>query len=246
MKSYRAIYVSLAAMIAAAGSAFAQTPGSDATFRIKPVRPIDEIRREALASHPPVEHGEFRKPDLVDLESLDKGIRLDIRYATTNNFMGVALYSSARAFLQRPAAQALLSAHNELTKQGFGILVFDAYRPWYVTKMFWEATPEVQHKFVADPAKGSRHNRGCAIDLSMYDLKTLKPVTMVSGYDEFSERAYPDHPGGTAEERQHRQILRKAMEAAGFSVYEFEWWHFDYKDWQKYPILNKRFEELGK
>jgi D-alanyl-D-alanine dipeptidase len=221
-------------------------PSGESIFRIKPVRPIPEIRREALRSHPPAETGEFRKPDLVDVKSLDDGIRLDIRYATANNFMGVALYTSAKAFLQRPAAKALLQAQKELVREGFGIIIFDAYRPWYVTKMFWEATPEGQRRFVADPAKGSRHNRGCAVDVTLYDLKTLKPVAMCSGYDEFSERAHPDYEGGTAEQRRHRKTLRLAMERAGFSVYEYEWWHFDYKDWQKYPILNQTFEELGK
>ena len=214
-------------------------------FRIKPIRPIDEIRREALRSEPPLEKGEFRKPDLIDLESIGKGLRFDIRYATLNNFMGVRLYTSAKAFLQRPAAEALLQAQKDVARQGYGILVFDAYRPWYVTKMFWEATPESQRKFVADPGSGSRHNRGCAVDVTLYHLNTCKPVTMVSGYDEFSNRADPDYPGGTPEQRKHRQILRQAMEAVGFSVYEHEWWHFDYKDWRKYPILNKTFEELA-
>ena len=110
--------------------------------------------------------------------------------------------------------------------------------------MFWDATPEKFHGFVADPSKGSRHNRGCAVDLGLYDLKTGKVVEMVSGYDEFSDRAFPDYPGGTSRQRWHRDLLRHAMEAEGFTVYEEEWWHFDYKDWRKYPILNKPFEEI--
>ena len=97
---------------------------------------------------------------------------------------------------------------------------------------------------MAVQSKGSRHNRGCAVDLTLYDLKTGKPVEMVSGYDEFSDRAYPDYMGGTSAQRWHRDLLRAAMAAEGFAVYEEEWWHFDYKDWRKYPILNKTFEEL--
>lgn len=213
------------------------------TFKIKPVKPLDEIRKAALAAKPPVEKGEFRAPELVDLATID-GMKFDIRYATDNNFLGTPFYTSAKAYMQKPAAEALARVHKKLKDQGYGLLVFDAYRPWHVTKMFREATPEKFHSFVADPEKGSRHNRGCAVDLTLYDLKTGKPVEMVSGYDEFSDRSFPDYPGGTSRQRWHRDLLRAAMFAEGFTVYEEEWWHFDYKDWQKYPILNKTFEEL--
>ncbi len=213
------------------------------TFKIKPVKPLDEIRKAALAAKPPAEKGEFREPELVDLATID-GVKFDIRYATDNNFLGTPFYTSAKAYMQKPAAEALARVHKKLKEQGYGLLVFDAYRPWHVTKMFWDATPEKFHNFVADPSKGSRHNRGCAVDLTLYDLKTGKPVEMVSGYDEFSDRAFPDYMGGTSRQRWHRDFLRSAMQAEGFSVYEEEWWHFDYKDWRKYPILNKTFEEL--
>jgi CubicO group peptidase (beta-lactamase class C family)/D-alanyl-D-alanine dipeptidase len=216
------------------------------TFRIKPVRPLDEIRKEALASRPPVEKGEFRKPDLVDLTTLDDTIKLDLRYATDNNFLSTPLYTSAKAYLQRPAAEALVRAHKKLAEQGYGLLIHDPYRPWHVTKMFWEATPEKQRIFVADPSQGSRHNRGCAVDLTLYDRKTGQVVQMVGGFDEFSDRSYPDYLGGTSLQRWHRDLLRRAMQEEGFSVYEAEWWHFDYKDWRQYPILNLTFEELQK
>ncbi|HEV3118048.1 MAG TPA: serine hydrolase [Gemmataceae bacterium] len=216
-----------------------------ATFRIKPVRPLDDLRREALAAHPPSETGDFRKPDLVDVTSLDPAIKLDIRYATTNNFLSTPFYTSARAFMQRPAAEALLRVHKKLAEKGYGLVIYDCYRPWYVTKMFWDATPEKQHIFVADPARGSRHNRGCAVDLTLYELKTGQPVQMTGGYDEMSDRSYPDYPGGTSLQRWHRELLRRVMEEQGFTVYEAEWWHFDYKDWRKYPILNVTFENLA-
>ena len=215
-----------------------------ATFKIKPNRPIPEIRKEALLAKPPVEKGEFRKPDLVDLATVDPSFKFDIRYAGENNFMNTPLYSSARAFVQRPAAQGCKRAAKKLAEQGYGILFFDCYRPWHITKMFWEATPESQRIFVADPSKGSRHNRGCATDITLYDLKTGKPIEMVSGFDEFSDRSYPEYPGGTSLQRWHRQLLRDAMEAEGFTVYEAEWWHFDFGEWRKYPILNDRFEDL--
>ncbi len=147
--------------------------------------------------------------------------------------------------MQKPAAEAVVRVHKKLDEQGYGLLVYDGYRPWSVTKMFWDATPEKQRVFVADPGQGSRHNRGCAVDLTLYDRKTGKPVEMVGGYDEMSDRSYPDYLGGTSLQRYHRDLLRRAMQEGGFTVYEAEWWHFDYKDWRKYPILNKTFEQLG-
>jgi D-alanyl-D-alanine dipeptidase len=225
-----------------AGTALAQSP---AVFRIEPLRPVDELRREALAAQPPAEPGKFRKTQLVDLTSLDPGMRLDIRYAGTDNFLSTPLYSQARAFLQKPAARALLRAQRALRKQGYGVLIHDAYRPWYVTKIFWDATPHDKRDYVADPGQGSRHNRGCAVDLTLYDLKTGHAVEMPSLYDEMSERAWPGYRGGSVEQRRRRDLLRAAMEKEGFTVYPNEWWHFDYRDWPQYRIGNIRFEEVA-
>jgi len=215
------------------------------TFTIEPVRPVETLREEARAATPPAEQGEFLEPDLVELSSLDPTIRYDIRYASTDNFMQSRFYREPHAFLQRPAAEAVTRAHRALARHGLGLLIHDAYRPWHVTKMFYDATPVEQRIFVADPANGSRHNRGAAVDLTLYDLATGEPVRMVGGYDEFSERSYPDYIGGTAAQRWHRELLRSVMEAEGFEVYEFEWWHFDHRDWARYPILNVAFEELA-
>lgn len=215
------------------------------TFRIDPVKPIEELRRAALAATPPPETRP-RQPDLVDLATLDSTIRFDIRYATTNNFMSSVFYRQPRAFMQRPAAEAFVAAHRSLREQGYGLLVHDAYRPWFVTKMFWDATPQSMKMFVANPASGSRHNRGSAVDITLYDRATGEPVQMVGGYDEFSERSYPEYPGGTSLQRWHRALLNQTMEAHGFSVYRFEWWHFDYEDWRDYPILNLTFEQLAR
>ena len=194
----------------------------------------------------PKESGPFREPDLVELVRLDRAIELDIRYATANNFAGRAVYTEARAFLQRPAAQALVRAARALRKKGYGLAVFDGYRPWSVTRLFWEITPADKKQFVADPAKGSRHNRGCAVDLTLYDLKTGREVSMPGDYDEMSERSHINYTGGTAEQRRLRDLLRAAMEAEGFAPYEPEWWHYDYKDWRQYPILNLSFAEIKK
>lgn len=216
----------------------------DGIYRITPVRPIEQLRAEALRATPPNEAGK-RAPDLVELVKLDSGIKLDIRYATSDNFLSTPVYTQARAFMQRPAAEALVRVNHALKPRGYGVIIHDAYRPWYVTKIFWDATPADKHIFVANPAEGSRHNRGCAVDLSLYDLRTGKEVEMPSVYDEMTPRAYPDYPGGTDEQRKRRKILRDAMEQEGFTVFSSEWWHFDYKAWVEYPILNTPFEKLG-
>jgi zinc D-Ala-D-Ala dipeptidase len=217
----------------------------EVSFRITPLRPVQELRTEALKASSPHEQGSFREPELVELVKLDPTIKLDVRYATTNNFLGTPVYTQARVFLQRSAAEALLNAHRELKARGYGLIIHDGYRPWYVTKIFWEATPDDKKIFVANPAAGSRHNRGCAVDLSLYDLETGIEVRMPSGYDEMSDHAYADYAGGSADERARRALLRRAMERHGFTVNPTEWWHFDYKEWQQYPILNVKFEDLG-
>jgi len=237
-------FISSVVVLACALAACASAPQQPAFFYIEPVRPVAELLPIALAATPPAEHGEFRASDLVELAALDATIKLDIRYATTRNFLDTPLYSQPRAFMQRPAAEALVRVQHALARDGYALLVHDAYRPWYVTKLFWDATPSDKHEFVADPAQGSRHNRGCAVDLTLYTLHDGKPVTMPSLYDEMSERAYPTYAGGSAASRRMRDYLRTHMEAEGFSVYQSEWWHFDYKDWKSYAIQNATFEQL--
>ncbi|HWP01550.1 MAG TPA: M15 family metallopeptidase [Methylococcus sp.] len=191
------------------------------------------------------ETGPFRRPELVEVVRMDRTLRLDVRYATSDNFLGLAVYPEARVFLQRPAAEALVRVNARMEPHGFGLLLFDGYRPWSVTRLFWEATNEDQHRFLADPREGSRHNRGCAVDLSLYDRATGQRVVMPSDYDEMSERAHPEYPGGTEAERRHRDLLRHAMESEGFSVHPREWWHFDHGTWREYTILDLPFSELG-
>jgi CubicO group peptidase (beta-lactamase class C family)/D-alanyl-D-alanine dipeptidase len=214
------------------------------TFRITPARDVEDARAEAMLAEPPSENGRFAAPQLVELTALDPTLKLEIRYATSNNFLGVPVYKSDRAFLQQPAAAALARVNQALEPKGYGLLIHDAYRPWSITKLFRLATPPRFHDFVADPAEGSHHNRGCAVDLTLYDRKSGQPVGMPGGYDEFSPRSNPDYPGGTSRERWHRDLLRHAMEAEGFTVNAVEWWHFDFKDWASYPILNTPFEGL--
>lgn len=197
------------------------------------------------AAGPPKDPQATRAADLVELVRLDPTIKLDIRYAGSNNFVGRAVYPEARAFLQRPAAEALIAVHRELARHGYGLLIHDGYRPWAITKMFWEVTPPALREFVADPATGSKHNRGAAVDLSLYDLATGAAVEMPSAYDEFSARAYPDYRGGSPIARALRDLLRKSMEAHGFTVEPNEWWHFNYDAWREYPILNIPFSAIG-
>ncbi len=220
-----------------------QEHGSE--FKFHPTASVADLRRQALAAKPPDENKPFRAPDLVDLTTIDPTIKLDIRYATSDNFLGTPVYEEARAFMQRPAAEALGRVARKLQPLGYGLLIHDAYRPWYVTKIFWDATPQDKKIFVADPKEGSRHNRGCAVDLTLYDLKTGAELPMTGAYDEMSERSYAAYPGGTSLQRWDRTVLRNALESEGFTVYPYEWWHFDYKDWQQYPVLNLTFEQLS-
>lgn len=205
---------------------------------------IFSLLLNSCATKPPAETGDFKTTDLAELIKLDPTFKLDIRYATSNNLVGKPVYTEARAFLQRPAAEALVKVNNELKPLGYGLLIFDGYRPWNVTKIFWDVTSKENKKFVADPKKGSRHNRGCAVDLSMYDLTTGKEISMPGEYDETSERSFPDYKGGTDEQRKMRDLLRSKMEANGFTVYEFEWWHFDFNNWKSYRIQNIPFSEI--
>ena len=219
-------------------------PESGNQLVITPIRPLADVRREALAATPPREAGPFRTSDLVELVTLDPTFKLDIRYATSNNLFGTPFYTQARAFLQRPAAEALVRVNAALRAKGFGLLVHDGYRPWSVTKMFWDASPDDKHIFVADPAQGSKHNRGEAVDLTLYELASGAPVEMVSTYDETTDRAAARYPGGTSRQRWHRDLLRRVMDAERFTVVESEWWHFDYADWKEYGIGNVPFERF--
>jgi D-alanyl-D-alanine dipeptidase len=197
-----------------------------------------------LRENVPPSVGASRAPDLVELTTLDPTLKLDIRYATTNNFIGRQVYPEARAFLQRPAAEALVRVHSRLRHQHLGLLIFDGYRPWSVTKIFWDSVSGNKRNFVADPKQGSKHNRGCAVDLALYDRTTGEPIAMPTDYDEMTTRAYPDYTGGSAESRRFRDLLRQAMEAEGFTVHPREWWHFDHQDWPEYAVLDVPFSAV--
>lgn len=183
---------------------------------------------------------------LNELTKLDPTIRLDIRYATTNNFTGRQLYSQPRAFLVAPAAQALLTAHKSAQRKGFGLTIYDAYRPWRVTKALWDATPPgPQRNYVANPKRGSKHNRGCAVDLTLHNLADGAEVIMPSRYDEFTLRAHRNFMDAPADAIKHRSVLERLIEDAGFRGASNEWWHFDFVGWEDYPVIDIPFEQLG-
>jgi zinc D-Ala-D-Ala dipeptidase len=182
---------------------------------------------------------------LLELVTLDPSIKLDLRYATANNFTGHILYDNARAFLAVAAAQALVRASKNARADGYGLTIFDAYRPWRVTKKLWDATPRGPKKnYVANPKKGSKHNRGCAVDLSLHDLKTGTLVEMPSGFDDFSEKAHRDYMGAGEIANANRSRLQSYMEAEGFVGLSNEWWHFDFTGWQNYPVLDIPFSQI--
>ena len=182
------------------------------------------------------------RPDtrLVDVETL--GIPIDIRYATADNFMKRPLYPVAKAYLRAPAARALAEASRELAGRGLGVKVYDAYRPYRVTEAMWE--PIRNPDYVADPAKGSRHNRGAAVDLTVIDLKTGAEVTMPTGYDDFTERAAQSFADLPPEAIANRALLRDVMTKHGFEPLPSEWWHFDFKGWREFDLMDVPLEEL--
>lgn len=207
---------------------------------------VPDLLVGARKMSPPAQPKGLRKPDLVAVNALEPSTKLDVRYATNDNFMGYPFYDSPRFFLQRPAANALIRAHRKLGEQGLGIVLIDGYRPWYVTRMFWDSVPPESRAFVADPSQGSRHNRGCAADISLFDRATGEIVDMPGRYDEPSSRSSPLHLGGTSLQRWRRDLLKRAMEAEGYDVYTNEWWHFDYGEWRKYPVMNLEFAEVAR
>lgn len=183
--------------------------------------------------------------DLVLLAGVVPGVRLDIRYATADNFMGFPVYDRAAAYARPAVAAALAQVQATLATQDYGLVIHDAYRPWSVTKLFWDVVPPEYRAFVADPATGSKHNRGCAIDLALCDARTGELLAMPSRYDEPTVRARSDYRGGASRARWHRDLLRRAMEASGFVVQPDEWWHFDFETWHDYPVEDVSFAMLG-
>lgn len=179
---------------------------------------------------------------LVEIVKYVPGIQLDIRYATTNNFMHQRMYSQARAFTRLPVAKALKAVEDELRSKGLGLKIYDGYRPYAVTEKFYIKASD-KH-FVADPKKGSKHNRGCAIDLSLINLATGKELDMPTPFDSFSAKAAADYKDLPIQVIQNRDLLKTTMQNHGFRVLDNEWWHFDFIGWQNFELLDVPFEQL--
>jgi zinc D-Ala-D-Ala dipeptidase len=179
---------------------------------------------------------------LVDLVDFIPGIVLDIRYATTNNFTGEKIYQSARAFARKPVAAALRKAQAVFKSKGYAIKVYDAYRPYKATVKLYEVYHDTT--YVASPYRGSRHNRGCAIDMTLVDLKTGKELRMPTPYDSFRKEAWPSAKISDPEILKNRTLLIDVMERFGFKVNSSEWWHFDFKGWKSYEVMDIDFEDL--
>ena len=182
---------------------------------------------------------------LLELIKLDPAIRLDMRYATANNFTGRILYDEARAFLAAPAAQAVARASKMAQADGFGLTIYDAYRPWRITKKLWDATPVGPKKeYVANPKRGSKHNRGCAVDLTLHDLQTGQLVEMPTEFDDFSEKAHRDYMGASTAAIANRARQASYLEAEGFVGLSNEWWHFDFTGWAQFPVMDIPFNKI--
>ncbi len=178
---------------------------------------------------------------MVDIQKIDPSIRIDIRYATEDNFTKETLYPEARCLLRKEVAEKLSRVQKGLTARGLGLKIFDGYRPLSVQKKMWAIMPV--EGYVADPAKGSNHNRGAAVDLTLVD-SSGRALPMPSAYDEFSERSNRNYRGASKEALENRRILQEEMEKEGFAGLSTEWWHFDDPEAKKYPVLDLPFSSV--
>ena len=179
--------------------------------------------------------------ELTNLEKFIPKVVLDIRYATTNNFLKRKLYSKARCVLRGAAARRLAQVQKELETKGLGLKVYDCYRPLSVQKLMWQVKPD--NRYVANPKYGSRHNRGAAVDLTLVD-RNGKELEMPTAFDDFTTRAHRNYKGGSAQARKNSQVLEAAMKKYGFIPLPTEWWHFDAPGWDNYAILDVGFGEI--
>jgi D-alanyl-D-alanine dipeptidase len=185
----------------------------------------------------------FAQSDLVNVWKLDTTITLDIRYATTNNFTGKQVYDEAKFFLRNEPAMKILEVQKELKALGLGLKIFDGYRPLSVQKKFWQIMPD--ERYVADPKKGSRHNRGAAVDLTLVD-KNGNEIPMPTPYDDFTEKASRDYMDLSPQIIINRKFLEDLLAKYGFIGLPTGWWHFDYNGWEKYDVLDVEFKTLEK
>lgn len=179
---------------------------------------------------------------LLEIKKFVPGIVLEIKYATSDNFMKRVMYKQARAFARKPVVEQLKKIQKTLKKDGYGLKIFDAYRPYQITLAFYKGA--LDKNFVANPAKGSKHNRGCAVDLTLIDLKTGKEIAMPTSYDSFAPQAASTYVNLPADIIKNRELLIRTMRKYGFRVIPNEWWHFDFIGWKNYALMDVPFEQL--
>ncbi|RZK50615.1 MAG: D-alanyl-D-alanine dipeptidase [Pedobacter sp.] len=228
-------YITLFSLLFWVSIAFAQNPAitPQNPFGLEIINSMDAYK-EAIANNP--------NNELVDLKKFIPSIVLDVRYATKNNFMKQVMYKQARAFARKPVAESLKRIQAELAKHGYGIKVFDGYRPYTITRAFYDKASD--KNFVANPAKGSKHNRGCAVDITLIYLDTKKELAMPTPYDSFEAAASPGYNNLAPEIIKNRDFLIDIMHKHGFRVINNEWWHFDFVGWQNYTLMDVPFEKL--
>ncbi|WP_410221783.1 M15 family metallopeptidase [Pedobacter sp.] len=199
---------------------------------------------EVISNYNAYKKSIIQNPDneLIEIKKAIPSVVLDIRYATTNNFMHQIMYKQARAFARKPVVEKLKVIQARLKKDGYGLKIFDGYRPYAVTVSFYEKATD--KAFVANPNKGSKHNRGCALDLTLIDLKTGKDIPMPTPYDSFEDAASPTYANLPANIIKNRDYLIKIMHDNGFKVVNNEWWHFDFNGWQNYSLMDIPFGAL--
>jgi len=180
--------------------------------------------------------------ELVELKKWIPSLVLDIKYATTDNFMRRVMYPEARAFARKPVAESLKKIQEELKSEGLGLKIFDGYRPYQITVEFYKYTSD--RNFVANPNKGSKHNRGCAVDLTLIDLKTGKELEMPTPYDSFEKAAAANYVGASEAATKNRDFLINIMRKHKLIVLHNEWWHYDFQGWENYHLMDIAFRDL--
>ena len=181
---------------------------------------------------------------LVDIQTVIPDIVVDCRYATTKNVVGKPIYPISNCYLLQSVAFKLAQVQRSLKAQGYGLLVWDAYRPLSAQKLLWESATAFQKKFFANPSMGGRHTRGTTVDVTLISVHDGSLIEMGTDHDDFTEKAAFDCSSISPKAKEHRTILREAMCAHGFSPLEHEWWHFDIKEWRTYPVLSVELNDL--
>lgn len=232
MKSFRTLLFCLVATLLFSCTS-KNNAGHRNPYNLPLVNTVKEYKKQ-VSENPEME--------LIDLEKEIKNVVLDIRYATSNNFTNEVIYQSPKAYARKPVSKALQLVQDSLANLKLGLKIYDAYRPYAATLKFYEVYPDPD--FVANPKNGSRHNRGCAVDVSLVDLNTKQELLMPTAFDDFSEKAHSQYTDLPEVAIKNRTTLIGVMTHFGFSVVDSEWWHYDFMGWEEFPLMDLSFGEL--